>query len=130
MKIYSYLQENIDILGGESDLLDKIKLLLVGDFFQKKKIYTPMMVLDKIKTILTIPPLSPSYDTIPDIESGIPFVPTNTLNIGKLIPLSETLHTTDPSLNILSFENQGGSAYGTEVALVSNGGEPTQEARR
>ena len=76
MKIYSYMQENIDILGGESELLDKIKILLVGDFFQKKKTHhtSSAMVLDKIKTILNIP-------STQDIESGI----------GPLIPLSETI---------------------------------------
>ena len=60
MKLYSYFMENIDILGGESDLLDKIKMLLVGDFFHKKPVvssssrfsYDSITVLDKIKTIL------------------------------------------------------------------------------
>lgn len=102
MKIYSYLQENIDILGGESDLLDKMKLLLVGDFFQKKKIYTSMIVLDKIKTILNIPPSPhtiPALDIPPDykdkdVECG---------NIGHLIPLSETLRS-EPLSNTLSNE--------------------------
>jgi hypothetical protein len=83
MKIYSYFMENIDVLGGESELLDKIKLLLVGDFFHKKKIYetphhhTSFAVLDKINTILN-----------QDIESGNNH-DVSLGSIGELHPLSE-----------------------------------------
>lgn len=116
MKLYSYFMENIDILGGESDLLDKIKMLLVGDFFHKKNdlvamssssrfSYDSLTVLDKIKTILEeethstgrLSSLVPLVPLVPrpsdlvsehevDIESGKKNI--NEGNIGDLHPLS------------------------------------------